>query len=515
MRPQEPQQQRYSTQDQSQLSGHPPSLEQAKKLLHDALSLIHSNQCSIAIPLLERSLHTHPNSSYMNLTMMDTGMCALARCYAETSQLGLAKHWTDRLYATGRIAMAEPAYHLCRALREDGQNEAAFYYYLLATRASTLSSSSEGCLPAEPEIEEYLLDYEKTILWSYINDMDDFYSRLHGLSFCMRVLDKRHLPNYIRDSVFSNLQYYVPHLGGQMEILRAEASTEEEWRYSSPTFVGGETLIRVVNYYVSDDGSYHVSKGHKVMTRLISSATDEIFEMKVSDALLGTTTHEALHHLDAYILGLEDTRAVVDSSRNNTIFTLSASQEYSLNAKVMSQVLGTLSLADHTLTIQAVLQGPYPDRHDKNWVFAGGLNHVVYGWYPSIEIGSINLEQQDARLHIHSAIPSPPSFHGMRGSTNGVLYKNEWWFVTHAVIYRQGQMRKYLHRLVVLNQNLSAIVRHSLPFTFEKGSDVEYCLGLKVEYAGLVFGYSVRDRSTRILNVQWSHAGCLFGGDIQ
>ena len=91
----------------------------------------------------------------------------------------------------------------------------------------------------------------------------------------MRMLDKPHLPNYIRDSVFSNFQFYAPHLEGQMEILRAEKSTEEEWRYSSPTFVGGETLIRVVNYYVSDDGSYHVSKGDKVMTRLISSATEE------------------------------------------------------------------------------------------------------------------------------------------------------------------------------------------------------------------------------------------------
>jgi hypothetical protein len=103
----------------------------------------------------------------------------------------------------------------------------------------------------------------------------------------------------------------------------------------------------------------------------------------------------------------------------------------------------------------------------------------------------------------------------MRGSTNGVLYKNEWWFVTHAVIHRPGQLRKYLHQLVVLDRSMSAIVRHSLPFTFEKGSDVEYCLGLKVEDAGLVFGYSVRDRSSRILSVKWSNVGCLFGGSIE
>lgn len=175
----------------------------------------------------------------------------------------------------------------------------------------------------------------------------------------------------------------------------------------------------------------------------------------------------------------------------------------------MSQVLGVLSLTDHTLTIQAVLEGPYPDRTDKNWVFAGGLDNVVYGWHPSIEIGAIDPER-DVRLHLHTSIPSPASFHGMRGSSNGVRYREEWWFVTHAVIYRPGQMRKYLHRIVVLDKDLSAIVRYSLPFTFEEGSDIEYCLGLKVADAGMVFGYSVRDRSTKLMHVGWENVGYLF-----
>jgi hypothetical protein len=98
----------------------------------------------------------------------------------------------------------------------------------------------------------------------------------------------------------------------------------------------------------------------------------------------------------------------------------------------------------------------------------------------------------------------------MRGSTNGVLYQEQWWFVTHSFIYREGQMRKYLHHLIVLNQELSAIVQYSLPFTFEKGSGVEFCLGLKVQESGIVFGYSVREMSTRILSVNWTEIGLLF-----
>ena len=174
----------------------------------------------------------------------------------------------------------------------------------------------------------------------------------------------------------------------------------------------------------------------------------------------------------------------------------------------MSQVLGVLNVPQRTLTVHAVLEGPYPGRHDKNWVFAGGLDNVIYGWHPSIEIGAIDPDR-DSRLHLHTSVSSPASFLGMRGSTNGVLYRGEWWFVTHTVIYRPGQMRKYLHRLVVLDHDLSAIVRHSQPFTFERGADVEYCLGLKVNVLGFVFGYSVRDRSTRILHAKWEDVGVL------
>jgi hypothetical protein len=52
-------------------------------------------------------------------------------------------------------------------------------------------------------------------------------------------------------------------------------------------------------------------------------------------------------------------------------------------------------------------------------------------------------------------------------------------------------------------------VHHSLPFTFEEKSDVEYCLGLKVDDSGLTFGYSVRDRSSRVVHVAWEKIGEL------
>ncbi|KAM3570130.1 hypothetical protein VYU27_007791 [Nannochloropsis oceanica] len=396
------------------------------------------------------------NTTAVPSNIMATSSYGLIRSFIALHQLKPARLWTDWYYYNIVPLQGEPAYHLCRALREDGQSAAAFYYYLMAEK--TLSSSAAiSYIPAEHEICDYLLDYEKSILWSYLGDSRDSSYLLHGLTFSMRMLENPKLPEYIRDSVFSNLQYYVSNLDGQVEVLRSKDSLDEGWHYSSPTFIGDETLIHVVNYYISEDGIYHVSKGDHGRSRLLSAATDKDFEIVLSETFEDRVVRDGLHHDDAYILGLEDTRAVVDVKCNNTIFTLSASQEYSRSPGVISQVLGTLNLEERKIQVEAVLEGP-----------------------------------------------------GMRGSTNGVLYREQWWFVTHSHIYREGQMRKYLHYLVVLNQELSAIVRYSLPFSFEEGSDIEFCLGLKVEESGIVFGYSAKEKSTKIMRIHWPEMGRMF-----
>lgn len=448
------------------------------------------------------------NTTVVPSNIMATSSYGLIRSFIALHQLKPARLWTDWYYYNIVPSQGEPAYHLCRALREDGQSAAAFYYYLMAEK--TLSSSAAiSYIPAEHEICDYLLDYEKSILWSYLGDSRDSSYLLHGLTFSMRMLENPKLPEYIRDSVFSNLQYYVSNLDGQVEVLRSEDSLDEGWHYSSPTFIGDETLIHVVNYYISEDGIYHVSKGDHGRSRLLSAATDKDFEIVFSETFEDRVVRDGLHHDDAYILGLEDTRAVVDVKCNNTIFTLSASQEYSRSPGVISQVLGTLNLEERKIQVEAVLEGPYAGRNEKNWVFAGSLDKIVYKWHPSIELGAVDLSN-DTSFHIHTSIPSPESFRGMRGSTNGILYREQWWFVTHSHIYREGQMRKYLHYLVVLNQELSAIVRYSLPFSFEEGSDIEFCLGLKVEESGIVFGYSAKEKSTKIMRIHWPEMGRMF-----
>jgi hypothetical protein len=61
----------------------------------------------------------------------------------------------------------------------------------------------------------------------------------------------------------------------------------------------------------------------------------------------------------------------------------------------------------------------------KNWVFVGGIiDHVVYSWHPKMDIGRVNQERWEFK--IHREIDAPASFDGMRKSTNGVFHQGGW-----------------------------------------------------------------------------------------
>jgi len=431
----------------------------------------------------------------------------LVQCYIGSGDLDQARIWAD--YAMAKpVSRAEPAYYMCKALREKEHYALAYYYYLLASRAPKPAPNED--FPVEDAVYDYLLEFEKSIIWYYVGAFSDRSTLRHGLALCMRLLENRLLPSDLATIVYNNIPVYTQPLRGNTRTLRAEKSHEEPWRFSTPTFLGHDILIREVTYYAADDGSYDVSQGSQVKTRLLVDGSNQYITVRESESFHHQIAEKGWHHPDAYVQGLEDTRVVTtrDHSDASIVYTLSASMEYSRNEQYMNQVLGILDPKDWTLTILNILKGPSGERTDKNWAFVGGIDRVVHEWYPSIIIGHIDLDEGE--FVIDRSILAPPSFINMRGSTNGVLYNDEWWFVTHVVKHRHKERRVYTHRIIVLNLDLTVVTRHTLPFTFNADADIEYCLGLRVNSDGLTFGYSVRDRSSWIIETDWAEIKQLF-----
>lgn len=466
----------------------------ARAVFYLAQSLFDTQQYSRAIDMYKRRIALggwEQEVAYSRLRV--------AMAYANMKEWDQARAWT--LLAQSDAAgpgreRAEPGYYMCRALREAGDHDLAYYFLIKALRIP--KPPTADCLFIEEAVYDYLLKFELTVLWYYVHPT----MRSLGVDLSVAFLDLPGVPDSFRECVYDNLAFYLQPLAAHPSCpaprrlfpdeCLAEAEDDGPWRYSSPGFLpDGTVYARLVNYVLGDDGGYH-APDNVIRTRLLVG-------VQIIDAVRNATPR---HHPHVQVRGLEDTRVVGDAG-DGAFYTLSASCEYGRSPEAISQVVGRLDLGAGEHTVLAAIASPFDSPCEKNWVAAGSLERVVYRWYPDIWVGRVDLASETLQ-HTHS-IASPGSFLGMRGSTNGVLFRGRWWFVTHTVVgTTAASPRRYAHRLVALNEALTEVAAVSKPFVFEPGADTEYCLGLRIvaDNGGTAcFGYSVRDRLPRTLEI--------------
>jgi len=127
---------------------------------------------------------------------------------------------------------------------------------------------------------------------------------------------------------------------------------------------------------------------------------------------------------------------------------------------------------------------------EKNWVFLPGSTRMVYKWKPFtvFDVEGGTLKEHNSKM--------PRLFELARGSSNGVVFGGETWFVVHYVHQYEAEPRFYYHSLVVLDDDLRC-KRYTLPFKFSD-SPVEICLGLVVEEDRILLSHSGNDGSSLV-----------------
>ena len=98
-------------------------------------------------------------------------------------------------------------------------------------------------------------------------------------------------------------------------------------------------------------------------------------------------------------------------------------------------------------------------------------------------------------LQIQDTKTMPEYFKDVRGSTNGVEYNNEIWFICHIVDY--GTPRIYYHLFTVFDKNTMELIKWSKLFKFDDDK-IEYTLGLIVDDSRIIISYSKWDNKPTI-----------------
>lgn len=383
---------------------------------------------------------------------------------------------------TLRMSHLQNVYEKCKLLRETGTHHQAWATYLQAKEMDINNTISNR------------LALEASILTYYISS-----DRASGLRLCYDVLRTSDLEPHDYKCTHDNMMFYVSSISSISSIKECKPTIDDEttFSYTTPSFLDDNVMWRLVNYSINDHGGYIIRDPDSIVR------TENLWEGRGILKLRSIAPHVPQQE-NMPVKGLEDIRLI---RHNNNIYGLASSWEYSHVPRLVSQVLLQIDESSLSVDVLAVLSPG--TRCEKNHVW-GGFPYIIYDWYPRITVLKLDMYQGHPKVITHKTINSSELLRFHRGGSNGVLYNDQYWFITHSVIDGRRPIRHYLHYIVVLDKNLDELQKVSLPFTFEDNADIEFCTALRITEQGLETGYSIRDGTPRIRQMNWENVNTLF-----
>jgi len=488
------------------------TLESTFWLFDCAQSLDEERDAEVAIEVYRKLLKgvmSVDNTLSEALRAMLSYVChyRISRCYLSLNETQNAILYANRAFQIQ--PRREPYYHLARFfdMRENDDSKALYYYRLAANTPKLLADAS--CY----EASVYAVDIEKDILWpkafphAYLQEFQRYQNILNDTAANEEAHSQTH------DEMILTARPLFD--AGYEELFRKEGpfrpnEKDNMFYYSTPTIVrlhpdrADDFLIvcRLINYrvdhvtrwrqdFLPPGGEPHLLKSALALHRGIGD--DQGILIKIPDDVLKKSTSEVIGPEDPKILRVRRQ----DQSDKEDIFLIMTTWEYSSIAGDGARMASGMLHSDRgILEVHHAFPSPYSREWEKNWVafqIPGDQEiHFVYEWYP-LRIGTL-VEAASHVIDFHTTIDTPRSFNFLRGSTNGVAYRQEIWFMVHGT-GRIGY--SYYHKIVVLDAQMLHVKRHTYPFKLE-GLYTEFCLGLDIDEKNetMTIAYSAMDGSS-------------------
>ena len=244
--------------------------------------------------------------------------------------------------------------------------------------------------------------------------------------------------------------------------------------------------FRWINYSLDKNGNSKLNYPNKTISLNSFVNMDNSFN-KISEDIFLNEDLDLSGNYNYY--GLEDVRlfnysnktyyiASSFNNKNNTISITSDECIFNNNTYTMNKIFINTSFYNYT-------------RIEKNWCFVNYHEKMcfIYKWHP-ITICEINSNNNTLNIIEHKYI-NVDLFKTVKGSTSGVLFKNEIWFVLHI-----SQSNNYQHLFAVFDNDMN-LLRYSEPFKLDN-CRVEFCIGLIIEEERTILSFSSLDTNIYI-----------------
>jgi hypothetical protein len=410
----------------------------------------------------------------------------LGHCYNSLNNIEKAIYnWMEGLdVCRNRV---ENIYEIICYYRKREKYETAYNYYKIALDVlkKLNNKDKDAFLFLHNDVYSWKLYFEYYVMAYYISEKQIKYTN----PAIVNILNNSNNGD-IENVSISNMKFYKNILNKKKIFYFTDTFEKEinndiiEFRSSSSSIIdynNGYLLnVRYVNYKITPNGSYtNCDKNVITLNKYIELTKD--FDVICENVIDSTFKNKRID-------GIEDVRIFYNTE--NDIKFIGVGEHKN---KKIGVVYGNYN--KNELVCNEIIPSFSNNNCEKNWVLYKDKENnikVVYEWYP-LKICKINEDVNSLDLlEIKKNIPN--IFKKIRGSTNGYLFNNEYWFVGHIVSYENP--RHYYHIMMIFDENMN-LQRYSAPFKFE-GEPIEYCIGLIVQEKSVIMTYSVWDRSTVI-----------------
>ena len=209
-----------------------------------------------------------------------------------------------------------------------------------------------------------------------------------------------------------------------------------------------------------------------------------INENKILIPLLLKEIFKNVNRFNKYIIGVEDMRIF---NYNGIIKIIGTCQNNNGNTNI---VTGNYNYDNNTIDDFSYINVKFNYQViEKNWVYFKNINDelkIIYKWFP-LQICKI----QNNQLILTREVKMPSFFSNARGSTCGVKYDNEIWFICH-----KNENSNYFHFFAIFDETMN-LKRYSNKFKFE-GTKIEFCIGFEIKRKNIIICYSLNDSISRL-----------------
>ena len=272
---------------------------------------------------------------------------------------------------------------------------------------------------------------------------------------------------------------------------------KDEYYKSTPSFTyispsSFLVCVRYVHYYINEHGHY-IIKDNICRTRNVFAIVDNGILIREFELKYNSNDDSNEYQ------GLEDIRLWSDIYSEDKSIYYSCVRPLGNPQPIVIQIGKIDLISDSTIDYRNLnintSQLPY-NSCEKNWVIVNCLHNnftMIYKWFP-VTIGSVSENDNILNITQIEQTNLPEFFKHIRGSSNSIIFKDEIWFLSHAVIFSDN-LRHYYHIIIAIDKYTYKIKKYT-PFFIFNNSRIEYSLAFNVVSNFILFGYSSMDRNT-------------------